>query len=236
VINDLIDLQADRQHPSKRTRPLASGKIWIWQAVTVAPLLLGSAVLIGAGVSPALLAVLVAYFLLTIAYSLALKRSMILDVIVLSILYTIRVVAGAVAIGVVISEWLLGFSIFMFTALALIKRFTELAVRLDENLADPSNRNYKVEDLNVVAALAAASGFNAVTVFALYVSSDAVRALYQRPQVMWLICPILIYWIGRAIMLANRRQMHDDPVVFALKDRDSLIAAGLIGALMFAAL
>lgn len=236
VINDLVDLQADRRHPTKCMRPLASGRIWIWQAMFAAPLLFAGAVAIAAGISLSFLGVLLGYFALTFSYSVALKRSMVLDVVVLAILYTIRVVAGAVAIDVVISEWLLAFSIFMFTALALIKRHTELTLRLDENLAEAPNRNYKAEDLNVVAALAAASGFNAVTVFALYVSSDAVRQLYQRPQVLWLICPILIYWIGRAIMIANRRQMHDDPVVFALKDRHSLIAAALIGALMVAAL
>jgi 4-hydroxybenzoate polyprenyltransferase len=236
VINDLIDLQADRQHPTKSARPLASGKIWIWHAVFALPILLGAAIAIALTISWAFLAILLSYLALTIAYSLVLKRTMILDVVVLAILYTVRVVAGAAAIGVMVSEWLLAFSIFMFTALALIKRYTELTVRLDSRLAEASDRNYRTDDLNVVAALTAASGFNAVTVFALYVSSDAVRQLYHRPQVLWLICPILIYWIARLIMMANRRLMHDDPVVFALKDRNSLLAAALIGALMILAL
>ncbi len=157
------------------------------------------------------------------------------DVVALASLYTIRVVAGAVAIDVFISQWLLGFSLFIFTTLALVKRYTELAVRLDAGLADPSNRNYKVGDLSVIAALAAAAGFNSVTVFALYVSSDAVHALYRRPEILWLFCPVLMYWIGRMIILAHRRQMHDDPIVFALYDRISYVTLAVVLAILVAA-
>jgi len=124
---------------------------------------------------------------------------------------------------------------FMFTSLALIKRYVELAARIDANLPDPSNRNYRKSDLEIVAALAAAAGFNAVTVFALYASSDTVQQLYRHPKAVWLVCPILIYWLSRALMMADRRLMDDDPILFALKDRNSLLAVALIGVIMIAA-
>jgi 4-hydroxybenzoate polyprenyltransferase len=160
---------------------------------------------------------------------------MMIDVLALAGLYTIRVIAGAVAISAPVSEWLLAFSMFIFTALALMKRYVELAVRLDSDLPDPTNRDYRKGDLDIVAALAAAAGFNAVTVFALYVSSEPVHRLYRHPAALWLICPILMYWLGRALMLAHRRQMDDDPILFALKDGASLIAFAAIGAILIGA-
>jgi 4-hydroxybenzoate polyprenyltransferase len=160
---------------------------------------------------------------------------MFVDVIVLASLYTVRVIGGAAAIAVPVSEWLLAFSMFIFTSLALIKRYIELAARLDDELPDPTNRNYRKSDLDIVAALAAAAGFNAVTVFALYISSDTVRHLYRYPQLLWLVCPILIYWLGRCLLMAHRRLMDDDPIVFALRDWNSWLAFGLIAAIMVAA-
>ena len=161
---------------------------------------------------------------------------MMIDVVTLGMLYSLRVIGGAAAIGVTVSEWLLAFSMFVFVCLALVKRYIELATRLDRELPDPSNRNYKLSDMQIVAPLAAASGFNAVTVFALYISSEAVHSLYRHPQLLWLICPILMYWIGRILMMAHRRLVHDDPIVFAMKDRVSLIAGVLIAAIVLAAI
>jgi 4-hydroxybenzoate polyprenyltransferase len=135
-----------------------------------------------------------------------------------------------------VSEWLLGFSMFIFTALALIKRYIELAARMDADLPDPANRNYRKSDLDIVAALAGAAGFNAITVFALYISSDTVRQLYRHPKALWLVCPILLYWLGRALLMAHRRLMDDDPILFALRDWNSLVAFGLIGVIMIAAI
>jgi 4-hydroxybenzoate polyprenyltransferase len=145
------------------------------------------------------------------------------------------VVGGAVAINVVISEWLIAFCMMIFMSLALIKRYVELAARRDANLPDPTSRNYKNSDLDIVAALAAAAGFNAVTVLALYVSSDTVNHLYTRPQILWLVGPLLMFWIARALLLASRRLMDDDPVVFAIKDRVSLLTVGATAALILAA-
>jgi len=232
VLNDLVDLAADRGHPTKRNRPLANGSLPLLQAVLTVPLLLVAGLAIGAAVSWPFLAVLAGYLALTTSYSFWLKRKMLIDVVVLALLYTVRVVGGAVAIGVELSPWLLAFSMFIFTALALMKRYIELAARLDANLADPSNRNYRIGDLDVVMALAAAAGFNAVTVLALYISSDKVGELYSRPHVLWAVCPLLMYWIGRALMMAHRRLVDDDPIVFAIKDRVSryVIACILIAA------
>jgi 4-hydroxybenzoate polyprenyltransferase len=134
-----------------------------------------------------------------------------------------------------VSEWLLAFSIFIFTSLALVKRYVELSLRLDKELPDPSNRNYHLADLPIVGALAAASGFNAVTIFALYISSPAVRDLYQHPERLWLICPILLYWIARTLVLAHRRLIDDDPIVFALRDPVSRLAVGLMIAIVLLA-
>lgn len=235
ILNDLVDLDADRKHPSRKRRPLAAGTVPITKAMLLIPALLVVGVIGALTIAPSLAAVLLAYLLLTTAYTFVLKRKMLVDVLALASLYTIRVVAGAVAISVPMSEWLLSFSMFIFTALALIKRYVELTARIDEGLSDPTNRNYRKSDLDIVAALAAAAGFNSVTVFALYISSDVVRPLYRYPQALWLICLILMYWLGRALLMAHRRMMDDDPIVFALRDWNSYVALGLIGLILIGA-
>jgi 4-hydroxybenzoate polyprenyltransferase/phosphoserine phosphatase len=235
IFNDMIDLSADRSHLTKRNRPMASGTIPILHGLIVVPLLFASGLLVATIVSLKFVAVLLGYVLLTTAYTLFIKRKLLIDVIALASLYTIRVIAGAVAIDVFISQWLLGFSLFIFTTLALVKRYTELAVRLDQGLADPSNRNYRLGDLSVIASLAAAAGFNSVIVFALYISSDAVHAFYRHPEVLWLFCPVLMYWIGRTIILAHRREMHDDPIVFALSDRISYLTLAVAAVILLVA-
>ena len=231
VLNDLVDLAADRAHPTKRFRPLAAGTIPLMHGIIAVPILFLAALAVALQVSPLFTAVLLAYFVLTTAYSFYLKRKVLLDAVVLSLLYTMRVVGGAAAIGVVLSEWLAAFSMFIFTALALIKRYVELAAVPNVN----PNRGYRVADIEIIPALSAASGFNAVTVFALYATSDTVPTLYRTPQLLWLVCPLLIYWIGTALMSAHRGEMQDDPLIYALKDRRSLITAVLIAVVMIAA-
>lgn len=235
ILNDLVDLDADRKHSNKLRRPLAAGTVPMTGAVILLPALLIAGLGIAWAISSSLAAVLFVYLNLTTAYSFILKRKMLVDVLALAALYAIRVVGGAVAISVVVSEWLFGFSIFFFTALALIKRYIELAARIDGGMPDLTNRNYRNSDLDIVAALAAAAAFNAVTVFALYISSDAVRLLYSHPRALWLICPILMYWLGRTLMMAHRRLVPDDPILFALRDRNSYIALGLIGLILIGA-
>ena len=236
MLNDLVDLDSDRKHPSKKRRPLADGTVSVSKAMVVAPVLVATALVSSLLIAHWFAVVLLGYIALTTACTFVLKRKMMVDVIALASLYTIRVIGGAAAISVPVSEWLLGFSMFIFTALALIKRYTELAGRMDAGLPDPSNRNYRKSDLDIVAALAAAAGFNAVTVFALYVSSESVHNLYRYPKVLWLICPILMYWLGRVLMMAHRRLMDDDPIIFALKDWNSVLAFSLIGAILMGAI
>ncbi|HEY8580101.1 MAG TPA: UbiA family prenyltransferase, partial [Beijerinckiaceae bacterium] len=236
IVNDLVDLEDDRGHRSKRNRPLASGAIPLAHGVVAAPLLFAASMLVATTVSLPFAAVLLGYFALTTAYSFALKRMLLIDVIALAGLYATRVLGGAVAIEVVASKWLLGFCMMFFVSLALIKRYVELAARRDARLPDPTSRDYKLSDLELVAALAAAAGFNSVTIFALYISSDSVNQLYTRPEILWFVAPLLVYWIARALVLASRRQMDDDPVVFALKDRASLVTAAVAGLLVIAAI
>lgn len=232
VLNDFIDMHADRAHPTKKRRPFAAGTVPPALGLSLIPLLLFGAGLTATVLPPLFGLFLALYVGLTTAYSFSLKKMMLADVTVLSLLYTLRVVAGAAAIGVDMSEWLFAFSLLMFTALALTKRYVELSARLDRDLPDPSNRDYRITDLPVVAALAAAAGMNAITVLALYVNSETVKRLYAHPALLWLLCPLFLYWISRVLLLAHRRQLHDDPIVFALKDVRSWLVGALCLALM----
>lgn len=236
ILNDLLDLNSDRAHPSKRARPLASGLLQLRTGLLIVPALLLFSLTLAITISLEFVNVLVGYFVLTSAYSLYFKRQMLVDVIVLAMLYTIRIVAGGVAAEIQISQWLLIFSIFIFTSLALIKRYVELAIRFDRGIPDRSDRDYRIGDLDIVAALVAAAGLNAVTIFAFYITSPDVQRLYRHPKVLWLICPILLYWIARNLMMAHRRLMDDDPIVFALRDRISAIAIGSIVAVVLIAI
>ncbi len=236
LMNDLLDLAADRRHPTKRHRALAAGDLPISSALRAIPALWLFAVAASLCISPLFLGVLGAYLAATIAYSLALKRKMLVDVVTLAGLYTLRIIAGAVGVGVVLSEWLLIFSLFVFTSLALIKRFSELSMRESAGLADPSNRDYRITDLQIIAAMAAASAMNAVTVFSLYVSSSAVTPLYSRPWMLWLLNPLLLYWFGRALMMAHRREMPDDPIIYSFRDGASRITVAAMICIMLAAI
>ncbi|MBC9883144.1 UbiA family prenyltransferase [Bradyrhizobium sp. INPA01-394B] len=236
LMNDLLDLAADRQHPTKRHRALAAGDLKISSALSAIPLLWLFALIASLCISPLFLGALAAYLATTIAYSLALKRKMLVDVVTLAGLYSLRIVAGAVAAGVVLSEWLMVFSLFVFTSLALIKRFSELSMRQGEGLSDPSNRDYRISDLNIIGAMAAASAMNAVTVFSLYVSSSAVTPLYSRPWMLWLLAPLLLYWFGRALMIAHRREMPDDPIIYAFRDGASRFTVAAMVCIMLAAI
>lgn len=236
LMNDLLDLAADRQHPTKRHRALAAGDLPISSALLAIPALWLFAVAASLCISALFLGVLAAYLVTTIAYSLVLKRKMLVDVVTLAGLYSLRIIAGAVGVGVVLSEWLLIFSLFVFTSLALIKRFSELSMREDAGLSDPSNRDYRITDLQIIAAMAAASAMNAVTVFSLYVSSSAVTPLYSRPWMLWLLNPLLLYWFGRALMMAHRREMPDDPIIYTFRDGASRITVAAMICIMLAAI
>lgn len=236
VANDALDVNADRQHSRKRNRPFASGALPLWQAPVATLLLLAAAIAIATSVSPAFTAVLLAYVGLSTIYSLYLKRKLLLDVITLALLYSSRVFAGAAAIGVAVSEWLMMFCLFVFSALALIKRYVELAERIDSGLGELEKRNYRKADLPIVGALAAANAMCAVLVFALYLFSPAVADHYARPHVLWLSCPLLMYLLARMLIKAHRREMHDDPVIFVLRDGVSRIGMAVFVVLVLGAI
>lgn len=235
VVNDLLDLEQDRVHRTKKKRPFASGALSIPTGLAL------GAGTFGIGVIAALLflplsfvLVLLGYVAITTAYSVFLKRKIIVDVVTLASLFTYRVIAGGVAGGIELSFWLLAFSMFFFTGLAFAKRYSELRVLRNANRETTPGRGYQVQDLEIIASTGPACGLLAVLVFALYIHSDAVTSIYPEPRVLWLICPVLLYWVTRIWFLAAREQLDDDPVVFALKDRMSYVA-GIIAAASVAA-
>jgi 4-hydroxybenzoate polyprenyltransferase/phosphoserine phosphatase len=238
ILNDLLDLSSDRRHPDKRFRPLAAGLLPIPVAFAMLPLALMAAGAIATVLLPAsFTAILLLYLVTTTAYSVALKRIAILDVLVLAGLYTMRVLAGAVATQVPVSPWFLAFSMFFFLSLAFVKRYAEL--RLPRADGDKQEyllaRGYLVGDADLLRSTGAASGYLAVAVFAFYINSPEVHTLYSRPTVLWLIGPLLLYWISRVWFLAHRGCLHSDPVVFALTDRASYVLAALVAALLLGA-
>lgn len=223
LLNDLLDLEADRQHPRKRLRPFAAGTLPLTAGLIAAPLLTLAAFALALALSKLFALALAAYYLLTLAYSFALKRIAMLDTIVLAALYTIRIIAGTLALRIGLSFWLLAFSMFLFLSLAMIKRYTELHALLKAGDSRSAGRGYGVDDLPLVHSLGGASGYLAVLVLALYINSTASEALYRHPAILWLLCPLLLYWISRAWLITHRGDMHDDPVVFAVSDRTSLL-------------
>ncbi len=236
VFNDILDLPHDRAHPTKRHRPLASGRLPVIPAAALAVAMIVTGLAGAFAVSASLAGMIAAYLAITAAYSLHLKRKTFIDVVTLATLYTVRVLAGAVAVSVAISHWFLAFSIFIFLALAIVKRLRELIGLRIAGQDRSSGRSYAVEDLPVLAALAGASSFAAVLVLALYINSPQVGAQYTRPDMLWLLCPLLLYWLGRIVLLANRGLVDDDPVVFAVRDRASRLVAFCAIAVFAAAL
>jgi len=223
IVNDLFDLASDRRHPRKHRRPFASGRLSPVAGLLVAVALFCGASVTAGSVSTAYCLVLAGYYVLTWAYTLTLKRSALVDVMVLAALYTIRIIAGAAATDIALSFWLLAFSVFIFVSLGFVKRYTELqdAVRAGNNGAH--GRGYRGDDLPVLLALGVAAGYSAVLVVALYINSIESLTLYRHHKTMWLICPLLLFWISRVWLLTTRGHMHDDPVVFAIRDRISLL-------------
>jgi 4-hydroxybenzoate polyprenyltransferase len=230
LLNDLLDLPDDRQHPVKRMRAFASGRLSVKVGLLLVPLLLISAF----GGSLLLLpwqfsATLAVYYTLTLAYSIDLKRRMMVDVMVLASLYTIRIIAGGAVFGLPLTFWILALSMFMFTSLALVKRYAELrSAKVRGHSGKTPGRGYFPADLEMLSALGAASGYLAVMVLALYIQDDATTIFYTHAEIIWFAVPLLLFWISRIWMLTHRGEMNEDPVLFAVRDRISLA----IGALM----
>lgn len=227
VLNDLLDIEADRHHPTKRLRPFASGDLPLPVGLITLPLLFAASVVMAWPMSPRFVAALALYVALTTSYSLRIKRVPLLDVFFLSGLYTIRLVAGHEATGIQYSFWLLVFAIFIFLSLALVKRFIELDAAQLRSTPEIKGRGYTISDRGWVAALGIASGYAAALVMAFYVNSVQSATLYRHPLRLLLICPLLLYWISRMWMIAHRGQMHEDPIVFALRDRVSYLVGAL---------
>lgn len=221
ILNDAFDVSADRLHPRKRHRPLAAGTIPLTWALAVLPLLLGASLLLAQLLPPAFTAWLAAYLLLTCAYSWYIKRHVVIDVILLALLYTIRIFAGAAAIAVPVSTWLTAFALFFFLSLALVKRFAELKRLASEAKIHATGRGYHVGDLPWLGQLGTASAYLSALVLALYISSSEVLALYETPLLLWTLVPLLIYWLSRLWLFAHRGMNEEDPLVFAMRDRVS---------------
>jgi len=232
VLNDLLDLTPDRLHRRKRKRPFAAGSLPLLHGLFAAPVLGAGGLALSLACGPRFTLVLLTYFIATLAYSLRLKRVVMVDVVMLAGLYTIRIIGGAIAISGGLSFWLLAFSMFLFLSLALLKRYTELQAIQGTPNGGANGRGYDVDDLPMLQSLGAASGYIAVMVMALYINSPESIRLYHQPKLLWLICPVLLYWISRAWILAHRGKMHDDPVVFAATDRVSQVA--ILACMVFA--
>jgi len=214
LLDDLLDLEADRHHPTKRHRPFASGRVPLLWGMIGGPCLLLASILVALSLSPAFRLAFVGYYLLTLLYALRFKQLEILGILTLAALYSIRLVAGGYEAQVAVSDWLLVFSNLVFLSLAFVKRFTELQLA-------PREKSDGLKDLALISAMGVASGYLAVLVLALYVTNPTVTQLYQNPAALWFACPVLLYWISRVWLLAHRGLLYDDPIVFALKDKVS---------------
>ncbi|OYO32443.1 UbiA family prenyltransferase [Janthinobacterium sp. PC23-8] len=231
IANDLLDLESDRQHPRKCTRPFASGVVPAWMGVLLAPVLLAVSILLANYVGSAFLACMVVYFLLTCIYSWGLKRLVLVDCVTLAILYTLRIIAGAAAAEMPLSFWLLAFSVFLFLSLAFVKRYAELQVQMLSGKEKVHGRGYLTSDAPLIQMLGITSGYASVVVLALYLNSAAVLQLYRTPEFVWGAVPVMLFWVSWIWLRAHRGDMHDDPLVFAVKDKVSIVA-GLVFALV----
>lgn len=232
IANDLLDLESDRKHVRKSKRPFASGRVSIRSALILTPILLFASFSLAQHVGGNFLPWLAAYFVLTCAYSWGLKRLMLIDCITLAMLYTLRVIAGTAAVGLTLSFWLLAFSIFLFLSLAFIKRYAELELQLLSGTHKTHGRGYYTSDAGLIQTLGVSSGYAAILVLALYLNSDAILVIYQTPEFVWGAIPIMLFWISWMWMQAHRGKMHDDPVIFAITHKASILA-GIGFAAMF---
>ncbi len=236
VVNDLVDREADRQHPTKRNRPFASGALPFGFGVVLAPALVVAAFGIAWFALPtAFRLTLAVYLAVTLAYSFVLKRQPVLDVLVLAGLYALRIFAGGAATGVPVSEWLLAFSLFFFLSLALLKRFAELRRAELDPSASLHGRGYRGDDVPILRTAGQAAGYLSVFVLAFHIRSPEVSVLYEQPFLLWLVAVLLLYWVTRAWLLAGRGDLDDDPILFAAKDPASYVTFGLVGAVLLVA-
>ena len=236
IANDLLDLESDRRHVRKRQRPFAIGLVPAWQGLVLAPVLLIVSFLFAMRVGGNFLPWLMVYFVLTCAYSFGFKRLVLIDCLILAVLYTLRLIAGTAAVNMPLSFWLLAFSIFLFSSLAFVKRYAELQMQLLQTQKKIHGRGYYTNDAPLVQMLGIASGYASVLVLALYLNSDVVIKLYRTPECIWGAVPVLLFWISWVWLQAHRGKMHDDPLIFAVKDKMSLLTGVIfVGCLILGA-
>ena len=235
VLNDLLDRDADRQHRIKRSRPFAADALSRSFGVVLVPLLFAAALLCSLWLPPRFLVLLALYVVLTTAYSIYLKQIAVLDVLLLAGLYTLRVLAGVAASHVRFSTWLLAFSMFLFLSLAFLKRYAELSELQGGAAEGLARRGYLRGDREWLGSMGGASGYLSVLVLALYINSQEVVALYRNPLLLWLICPLLLFWISRMWLLAHRGRIHQDPIVAAVRDPASYVIGALVALTLYAA-
>lgn len=236
LLNDLMDLEADRHHPRKRERPIASGRLRLGAVLGLIPLLLVAAFATASSLPSAFGLALGAYYAANAAYSLRLKLVPILDVLMLAGLYTLRILAGAAAVRIPPSTWMLTFVMFLFLSLALVKRYAELMSVRAVDGPHARARGYQLDDAELLAALGGGAGYLAVLVLALNIDTSTSHALYREPRCLWALCLLLLYWVSHLWLMAHRRRMHDDPLVFALRDPTSRILLSLMALTVFAAM
>ena len=231
ILNDLKDIEFDKKHPRKKLRPFASGLIPRSTGYILMPLLVIGGLLLGTYVNDNFLSFAALYLLLTLAYNIKLRSLVLVDCFTLAILYTLRIVAGAAAVGVVPSFWLLSFSIFFFLSLAFVKRYSELKELIDND--NQFGRGYFKGDRSLIRILGITSGYISVLVLALYLNSITVIELYNSPEILLFIIPLMLLWIGWVWLKAHRGEVDDDPIIFALKDKLSGIVGGVFIAILF---
>ncbi|MCU4178381.1 UbiA family prenyltransferase [Bosea sp. BH3] len=237
LLNDIKDVEADRRHPTKCKRPLAAGEITTRQAYAAVPILLAAAfATVPLVPEPRIfLLSLLAYLVLALAYLLVLKRKLLVDVLGLATMHTLRILAGNAAAAIPVSSWLLAFSMFLFLSLALVKRYAELRITQDHSGLKSAGRGYHAEDIEALSQLGMASGCTCALIMALYIDSAAVKQLYRHPELIWLVCPIILYQMARIWFLARRGDMPDDPLVFMIRDWRSQLMGLVVVVIMVAA-
>ncbi|MGI4759001.1 MAG: UbiA family prenyltransferase [Janthinobacterium lividum] len=255
IINDLLDIEADRRHPRKRNRPFAAGDLSPLAGVGVVVSFFVVAVAFALLVPYAYAALsgplgahahlyaphqfllwLAIYTVTTLSYSFVLKRLALVDVVVLSGLYTVRILAGSAATGVIVSAWLGAFSVFFFLSLAYVKRFSELELLISKGRTEASGRGYRTGDLEQLRSFGTSSAFASVVVLTMYVSNLDAAHLYRHTSRLWLLIPVLILWISQVWLLASRGELHEDPVVYAITDRRSWLLGAICGLIVWSAL
>lgn len=230
IVNDLLDLDSDRAHPRKRTRPFASAQIGILTGAVAGAVLLVLGLTIAALISVPLLLTLLLYLVITSSYTWALKRYVLIDVVILSVLYTLRILAGSIAAGVQISSWLAAFSLFIFLSLALVKRCAELVALSQGSSTLIKGRDYRVSDLPILWPLGVGSALSAVVVFGMFINAADTQERYNSPQLLWGAAVVMIYWTARLWIKTGRGEMHDDPIVYSLTNTNSLVCiAAMVG-------